>query len=553
MKVSDYIAEFIAAQGVKHVFGITGAHDMHLVDSIVNNPKLSFVATGHEQGAAFAADAYARIKGFGVAVSTSGPGAVNLVSGVASAYFDSIPALFLTGQVVSKDIRPDNRVRQIGFQETDMCAVLSPICKGSVRVVNPLLIRNQLEWAFWWAKYGRPGPVHLDIPDDMQRAEIDPDKLDGFNEPPIPKSVASVYDIASLLQQAKRPVVVLGQGVHSAHAEDAIREFIDRLGFPVMLTWGGLDLLPYSHQLNCGGFGVCGPYAGNWAVQHADLVLCLGTRLDAHMTGNDPMTFAPKAKKIFLDIDQAELDKYLWPDALKIETDLSDASLDGQFASTAERTSWLGNIKRLQAEHLPGKQALDGTNPYDVILALSEQAGPGDIIVTDAGATLSWVMQTWRVKQGQRVISSFNHSPMGWAIPAAFGAACAQHKGRVICITGDGSFQMNPQELAVIRKHGLNVKIFVMNNQGYGIIRQTQDTWLEGRHAASSAHDLALVDVVAIARAYGIRVPQNETLESILKHEGPSVMNVQIDPKAKIVPKVGKGKSISDLEPEAIV
>ncbi len=555
MKASAYIAEFIAAQGVRHVFGVQGAHILHLVDSIANHPDLEYIACGHEQGAAFAADAYARLKGFGVAVSTSGPGALNLVSGVASAYFDSVPVLFLTGQVTTNTMRPaESKLRQRGFQETDVSGVLKPITKASWVAPQPRCL-GLLSDIIGLAKRGRPGAVHMDIPDDVQRADMieSPKPIDPWHG----DARYELRRLTDVLAQAKRPVLVLGAGIRQAQIDSPLaEEFANRLGFPVLLTWGGLDLLPYDHPLNCGGFGVCGPYAGNYAIQHADLILCLGTRLDHHMTGNDPLTFAPRARKIILDIDQAELDKYEWPDAMRIKTDLRTEMLPDALPKSAERDTWLTLIKRKQQEHPVGVQELQGQSPYDFIRKLSDAAGEGDIIVTDAGATLCWVMQTWRVKRGQRVLSSFNHSPMGWAIPAAIGAAFAEPGRRIICVTGDGSFQMNVQELAIIAKHNLNIKIFVLNNKGYGIIRQTQDTWLEGRHAGSDKVQLGGPDIRRVAEAYlgygARRWAKGCAFTYVLSLNGPLLVDVPIDPLAKIVPKTGKGKSISDLEPEVI-
>lgn len=538
MKASDYIASELAQQ-VKHVFGVTGAHALHLVDSIGRQQGLTYVPCAHEQGAAFAADAYARLKGFGVAISTSGPGALNLVSGVASAYFDSVPVMFVTGQVTTNTMRGMYGPRQLGFQETDMCGILKPITKYSTCITRAAHLRVEIGRCRYEAKGNRFGAVHIDLPDDIQRAELTGDEpmfRSNLANPFLP-DIGLYRQIIPLIERSERPVLVLGAGIRQAQIDsDWAFSLATRLGIPTLLTWGGLDLLPADHPQNCGGFGVCGPYAGNWAIQHADLIICLGTRLDHHMTGTDPMTFAPDAIKVLVDIDQAELDKYPWRDALRIRADLWQEGLPPQLTPRPEWTPWLEGIREQMRLHPVGIQYLVGKNPYDFIRGLSDTAGTNDIIVTDAGATLCWVMQTWRVKRGQRILSSFNHSPMGWAIPGAIGAAFAEPGRRIICVTGDGSFQMNVQELATIARHNLDIKICVLNNQGYGIIRQTQDTWLEGRHAGA-ADELGRPHVAAIALAYGV---------------ADKVTNVAIDPAARIVPKTGKGKSISDLEPEAV-
>ena len=342
-----------------------------------------------------------------------------------------------------------------------------------------------------------------------------------------------------------RPLLILGQGVHIAHVVKEAIGFIEKLQWPVLLTWGALDLLPCNHPLNIGVFGVCGSRWANKAIQEADYLLVIGARIDQNITGRNPGLFAPKAAIEVVDNSRGELEKFtrLGIKVAGNQTDLKDYLVrKSNINPTGKYQEWLNQIRSWQtqwdwrlhpdrnADSWFRKDETGQLSPYDVITEITQASGENDIIVTDAGATLCWTFQNWQVKIGQRLFSSFNHSPMGYALPAAIGAAFACPNRPVICITGDGSFQMNIQELATIRKHKLNIKICVVDNRGYGIIRQTQNTWLEGRTFATMED--SNVDLKAISLAYGI----------------PEVTIYPIDPRARIIPKMGKGKTIEDLE-----
>ena len=549
MKLTDYIANFIAKQGIKHIFGLTGAHIIHLIDSISQHPDLIFIPFLHEQGAAFAADAYARTSGnTGIAVSTSGPGAVNLISGICSAHFDSIPLVCFTGQVTKAGLKSSS-IRQLGFQETPITEMMALVTKKSMKVLNPEDIRFYLEYGFWLANEGRPGTVLIDLPDDIQRAEINPEKC--WNTPPVLATNLNLSPLATRIIKSQRPVIILGAGIHQAKADELTRTFIDRMGIPVLLTWGAKDLLPFNHPLNIGTFGTCGTRAGNFALVSADLILSIGARLNTQELGSKGLP--QNAWSCVVDIDKTELEKNKID--FPIECDINDFLIQALEELSALAQSWNKWKQRIQhwKSTYPIQPILKRNDPYRFLQAISKIAPSDSVILTDAGATLVWTMQAWQTKGGQRLISSWNHSPMGYALPASVGASFGSDK-TIICLIGDGSLQMNVQALATIAKWQLPIKVFVFDNAGYGIIRQTQDTWLEGRHYASE--NLGLPSIIEIASAYGINTEtinspnQFPLLKKCFLNDVPMVIDIKIDPLAKISPRLGKSTNIANLWPE---
>ena len=518
MKLSDYVVDFLVEQNIKYVFGITGGAIVHIFDSIEKNTEIKYICTEHEQAAAMAADAYSRItENLGVGIATSGPGATNLLTGVCCSYFDSIPTLYITGQVPKSQLKTGFNCRQIGFQETDIVGIFKPITKYSKLIEDPEKIRYYLEKALYIAKTGRPGPVLLDIPDDVQRAEINPETLEGFspetkqvNNVSIGKQVSKVVE---LLQKSTRPIIIFGGGIKLGKCQDKAKELITKLNVPVALTWATKDMFPFDHPLVIEGFGVSSERGGNFAIQNSDLIIALATRLDTHETGNDLSTFAREAKKIIIDIDESELDKYekrgMKVDLL-INCDINEFldEIISRNLKSNDITEWINNINRWKSKYpiCPEEyfNQVDKVNPYVFMDILSKESKEGDIIITDAGSNLTWTMQSYRVKKNQTLFSAFNHSPMGYSLPASIGAFFARKKP-IICIIGDGGIQMNIQELAIIAYHKLPIQIFLFNNNGYGIIQQTQDTWLNSTYAASNPDaGVAIPNFIKICEGYGI-------------------------------------------------
>ncbi|MCK5617736.1 thiamine pyrophosphate-binding protein, partial [Candidatus Pacearchaeota archaeon] len=482
------------------------------------------------------------------------------------------PVLCITGQVPTSQLKGGSKSRQIGFQETDIVSLFKPITKYSKLVFRPHHIKYELEKAVYIAKSGRPGPVLLDIPDDVQRAEINPSQIPGYNpekqEWDLSKIEEGIVETIRLLKNADKPVVILGGGIKLAGCEDKAIHLIERLGVPTALTWATRDLLPYYHPLVIESFGVYAGRAGNFAVQNSDFVLAIGTRLDTHETGNDLSTFAVGAKKVVVDIDQSELDKYeargMKVDVL-INSDVRDFfdifNKKAVMINRNKLSSWIQKVKNWKGKYpicLPEYYNLeDKVDPYVFMDVLSRALREGDIVITDAGGNLTWTMQGFRAKKTQKLFSAFNHSPMGYSLPASIGACFATQKP-VICIIGDGGIQMNIQELATIRYHNLPIKLFLFNNNGYGIIQQTQDTWLDSNYSGSNPESgVCIPDLLQIAKAYKIPTltinNHNDLGEGIWKtldySGGPILCEVRLEQHQKITPKLEFGRPIEDASP----
>lgn len=572
MKLSDVVASFLAEQGIKHAFVVSGGASLHLIHSIAETPGTSYVCPQHEQAGAMAADGYARVSGgLGCAVATSGPGATNLITGICCSYYDSVPVLYLTGQVATFRSKGDMGVRQIGFQETDTVDICRSITKYAVTIRDPYRIRYELQKAVAIAKSGRPGPVLVDIPDDLQRMDIDPAKLIEYE--PAPASLQdqdvdkAVQTCLEQVQKARRPVLIYGWGVHLAKAEAEARELAHLLGVPVAMTWAALDLFPHEDPLAIGGFGTHGVRYANFAVQNADLIVSVGSRLDTKATGSPPSTFAREARVIMLDIDPAEIKKF---ERLGRRIDLGineDARIflramirhaRGQrFPSFAD---WIQRIRDWKSRYpacLPECAKDTGVNPYWFVKQLSGLLPEGELIFSDTGFAVAWMMQGFEFKKGQRFFHAFNNTPMGYGLPGSIGASFAQPGRRVILVTGDGSLQINIHELVTVIRHRLPVKILLFNNRGHGMVRQTQDMWLKGNYYATSIEGgLAFPDFTAVARAYcfptetlALNEDITRMLTQTLNNDGPAFLNIEIDPRHQLIPQVKFGRPNEDADP----
>jgi len=569
IKLSDYVFDFIAGQGVRHVFLLPGGGCMHLVDSLGKHPTLTHSACLHEQAAAICADAYAQYSGgLGVALVTTGPGATNAITGVAGSWIDSVPVLVISGQAKRADLMGDSGVRQIGIQEVDIVSVVRPITKLARTVLDPQSIRRDLEEAVFRATSGRPGPVWIDIPLDVQGATIDEAQLEGFDPPERPADPATAELAAqrawTMIQQARRPVILAGNGIRLAGALEQFLQLVEQLRVPVLTTWRAADFLPDDHPCFFGRPGAIAQRGANFVQQNADLLLVVGARLDLAQVGFNYPGLAPRARKIVVDVDPAELGK------IKTPVDLP-ACLDAtQFTEhlrrlvgneSCERPDWLSRCRRFRADYpvtLPGyRDQKDHVNTYVLVDALSDLLAADDVIVPgSSGSCAEITMQAFKVKRGQRIFNSPGLGAMGFGLPACIGACIASGRRRTISIIGDGGLQHNIQELETIRRLALPLKIFILNNFGYASIRTMQKNHFEGRLVCCDPTSrLTLPDTCRIARAYGITATRLESheglgqrLAEILALDGPVICDVKVDPDLLTAPRLS-----SEVRPDGSI
>ncbi len=571
-KVNDYILDHLSAQGIKHVFVLTGGAIAFAIDAFHGRRDIRYICVQHEQAGAMMAEAYARVgPGYAAAMVTSGPGATNLLTGICCAWFDSIPALYISGQVNTHELKGASKARQVGFQETDIVEIVKPVTKYAVQLTSASDIGYELEKAAYIAKSGRPGPVLIDIPMDFQRAEIETEELRTF---PIPEKKEyvdtglplerKVKKVVALLQNAKRPVLLAGGGIKIAKAQKQMHRLSHLLGCPITASWSGFDIFPRDNPYFIGAHGVYGERAANFTVQNSDVLLSIGSRLDTRQTGGKPETFAREAKIIMVDIDKGELDKRrgLTPH-ISIQCDagefLEELLAQLRTVTLPDPSPWLEQCQKwaqkYQIVRPEFKREKKPINAYAFIRLLSNRTPPESIIIPDDGGHLVWTMQSWQVKEGQQLFSAFGNSPMGYAFPAAIGAALANKKKKIICIDGDGSLQINIQELQTIAHYQLPVKIFILNNQGYGIIKQFQDLYLDGHHEATGK-GYSAPDFIRVARGYGIQCFNIYNMDiarsrvgQALAFPGPILVNVLINPDQLLNPKLEFGRPIEDLSP----
>jgi acetolactate synthase I/II/III large subunit len=567
MKLSDYIAGRLADWGVRHIFLVTGGGAMHLNDSIGKESRIQYVCNHHEQASAMAAEGYARISGQpGVVNVTTGPGGINALNGVFGAWTDSIPMLIVSGQVKRETCMRAQGItglRQLGDQEADIIAMVANITKYAVLIDDPLSIRYHLERAWHLAQSGRPGPCWLDIPVDVQAASIDPASLRSYDpaedEPAqgqigvgSPRLKAYCQEVLDRIRRAKRPVILAGTGVRAAHAVAEFDQLFHRLGVPVTTAWTH-DLIATDDPLFCGRQGTIGDRAGNFTVQNADVLLILGSRLNIRQTSYNWQSFAPRAFKIQVDIDSAEFHKPTVKPDMAIHCDLRKfltqllSQCDTEDYAPGAHDPWLAwcreRVQRYPVVQDRQRQPCPPLNPYYFVEQLSAKLANDDVIVCGNASSCIVPFQTMRLRKHQRLISNSGSASMGYDLPAAIGAAFARPGKRVICIAGDGSVQMNIQELQTAVHHHLPVKIFVLNNSGYLSMRMTQSGFFGRLTGESAASGASLPDMVKVACAYGIpsiRIDRQSQLAQIdlaLAADGPSLVDVVLDPNQEFEPR----------------
>jgi len=566
MKLSDYVINTIADRGIRHVFLVTGGGAMHLNDSIAKEKRITYVCNHHEQACAMAAEAYARISGnLGFVNVTTGPGGINALNGVFGAYTDSIPMLVVSGQVKRETLMQHYglaNLRQLGDQELNITRMASPITKYAVTVTDPQTIRYHLERALHLATAGRPGPVWLDIPVDVQSSNIQASGLRPYDPAEDAEKwnsqepASACAQVVRRLQSARRPVILAGSGVRIARAEAVLERVIRRLQVPVVLAWTAIDLLSSDDALYCGRPGVVGDRAGNFTVQNADFILVLGSRLAIRQASYNWTDFARRAYKVVVDIDQAELDKPMVQPDLKIQMDCRiflerfDSLLrEANHCVPGEHSRWLAwwkeRVRRYPVVQERHRCASGLLNPYHFFEVLAGKFRDDEVIACGDGAASVMPFQCAFLRKGQRMFTNAGAASMGYDLPAAIGAAYARPQQRVLCFAGDGSLQMNIQELQTVVSNRLAIKIFVIGNGGYLSIRTTQNAYFERRLLGESPETgVGIPDFVKVARAYGIPActvasrSDLSLLDAALAGPGPFLCNVLLDPAQAVEPKV---------------
>ena len=580
MKAADFIAKYLESRGVTHIFELSGGMITHLLDSISQQTTIRLVSMHHEQSAAFAVDGYARVTGIpGVAMATSGPGATNLLTGIGSCYFDSVPAVFITGQVNTHEQRGDRPIRQLGFQETDIVAMAEPVTKACFRVSKAADIPSILDRAFAIATEGRCGPVLIDLPMDVQRADIvvpvepahgtslpissalfgDPTVSD--RTPPLPADIFD--DIFTDIGNARRPLILAGRGIRAASAVGEFTHAVKVTNIPVIASLLGLDVLPYEDPLRAGFIGSYGNRWANIAFGEADFILVLGSRLDIRQTGADTRFF--EGRKIYhVDCVEGEINNRI-KDTIPVVADVKNflrAFLDkAKGRIFPPKTEWLEHIQALR-EKWPDTKELEtkGINPNGFMHILSRASRSAGSVLADVGTHQMWTAQSYELSEGQLFLTSAGMGAMGFSLPAAIGACLGSGKKPALVLVGDGCMQINLQELQTVYRNALPIKIVVLNNQHLGMIRQFQDSYFESRYQ-STLWGYSAPDFAKVAEAFGIEartISGEEEVRDAVEWlwagpnpEKPQLLQVMIDPRANAYPKIAFGKPITEMEPFA--
>ena len=567
IKLSDYLWERIADEGVRHVFMLPGGGAMHLVDSLGRSKRLSYIPLLHEQSCSFAAETYARVadSGLGVCCVTTGPGAANAVTGCAAAWLESAPVVFVSGQVKTNDLKGSSGLRQKGNQELGIVDVVSSIAKYAVTITDPATIAYHIDRAIYEARSNRPGPVWLDIPLDIQATMIEPQSLDGYFPVHTSDSVGEslrqqVDDIIALLRQAKRPVIVAGQGIERGGGREDFLRLINILEVPVLTSWIATDLIDADHICNLGKPGMVAPRFSNFTLQASDLVIAIGTRLDSAMIGYEHQSVAPSARKVIVDIDSAELDKFSFAIDQRVQMDatafirlllerIKVKAVSFSFSDWLQQANSWKQQYPLDAEYAEQTYSAEQKNQVSLFRFFDElflSLSTDDIVIPgSSGAAIDLFWLIARRRGQQRMLATGSLGSMGYGLAAAIGAHFASGK-RIICVEGDGSLQLNIQELSVVSRRQLPLIIFVIDNGGYLSIRNMQDNHFGGHQVASSYESgLCIPNIESVAKGYGIETITIDSADGIthgigeaLEKAGPTLIVVKIASDLTILPKV---------------
>jgi acetolactate synthase-1/2/3 large subunit len=560
MKASDYIVSFFSSHGIKYIFGYQGGMITHLVDSISKSADIRFIQCYHEQSAAIAAEGYARASGkFGVAISTSGPGATNMITGLANAYYDSIPVIYITGQVNTYEYKYQKPIRQMGFQETDIVSIVKPITKYAVMIDNATRIRHELEKAIDIATSGRKGPVLLDLPMNIQRADISPENLssyDNFYAQPRLNTV-TIHEAARMIRQADRPLVLCGGGIASCGCGDKANEFLSKSNLPYVVSLMGKGGVDETKEYFAGMIGSYGNRCANLAFSHADVVLVLGSRLDLRQTGNKNLGNWDKVKFIQVDIDDNELHDDSIKNKVLVHASIGDFFdvLDRENPVFTVKDGWARFILLLKENYSQKSDInrfLPNKAPYEAMERIGLMADVNTIFTVDIGQNQMWAAQTLRLKPGQMFFTSGGLAPMGYALHSAIGAALAFPEKKIICIIGDGGFHIALQSLLLIAQHKLNIMVFVLNNHALGMITQFQTLYFESNMAGTTKEGgYDVPDIQYLAKACNL---EYVCVDDIVHKElpcfsGGKIVEIKLTELTAVVPKLEFDQPLYNMIP----
>lgn len=563
MRVADYIFKYLADYGVKHVFLITGGGAMHLNDALRKEKRIKYICTHHEQAAAIAAEGYVRTSwNLAVVSVTSGPGGTNAMTGVLGQWLDSVPVLYLSGQVKFETTIascPDIHLRQLGDQEINIVDIVKPVTKYAKMITDPKTIKAELEKAIHIAFSGRPGPVWLDIPLNVQGALIEENDLEGGNviDEPITAEDKTISAVIEELQKAKRPLIIAGHGIRISKAQKEFLELVGSLEIPVVTTFNGFDLIASEADNFVGRIGTLGSRAGNFALQNADLVLCLGTRNNIRQVSYNWPSFANRAKKIIVDVDEGELRKKTIKGDILVHSDAKIfitkllEKLPKDFKVDKMWLEWCQARKKqypvvLEEYKKPSEQFV---HPYHFMEELTNALDDNAIVVAGNGTACVGLFHAGIVKSGQRMFWNSGCAAMGYDLPASIGAALAGNRD-VICIAGDGSIQMNLQELQTVKYYNLPVKIFILNNHGYHSIKMTQTSFFNGELMGCNEDcGVSFPDNAKLADLYGLKyfridstTKMKQVIKDVLSHHGAVLCEVILNDDYVFAPRLSSKK-----------
>lgn len=560
MKASDYIVSFLAERGVDTVFGYIGGMITHLVDSLGKSEQVRYIQTYHEQTAAIAAEGYAIESGkFGVAICTSGPGVTNMMTGIADAYFGSIPVIYITGQVNSYEYKYDKPIRQQGFQEMEVVNVVKPITKYAALVDDATKLRYELEKAVYIAMHGRKGPVVIDLPMNISRADIEPEQLEGFIPEEVQKDAVNINKVRELIESSKRPMILVGAGCEGEGIQQLLNSYLQKTQIPVITSLMGRGMTDETYSHYIGMVGSYGNRCANMTVAKSDLLIVLGSRLDTRQTGTMYRSFLQDGTIIHVDIDENELENHRLDNRLKVHASVYDFlnevnNADIRYGNYIQWNLWIDGMKAEYGQDKEIERFVENKAPYRLLQKLNKMTNENDIITADIGQNQMWAAQTLKLKKGQRFVTSGGLAPMGFSLPVAVGMAFANPKKTIWCLNGDGGFHMAVQSLLVISQYKLNIKVVVINNAALGMITQFQHLYFENRmFGTTEAGGFVNPNIETLARAYGLNYIEltEDDLESMnLSSSKPMIVNYKVSGLTTVSPKLEYNKPINMPSPQ---